>query len=69
MTYGFKVVEDMIEGLSDWMDEKGYTSVDQVVGRAVPNASDWQHLNLNYIAKAKIDQDLCIQVRPLPHCL
>ncbi|EEE46585.1 NAD-dependent dihydropyrimidine dehydrogenase subunit PreA [Roseibium alexandrii] len=61
MTYGFKVVEDMIEGLSDWMDEKGYTSVDQVVGRAVPNASDWQHLNLNYIAKAKIDQDLCIQ--------
>ncbi|WP_428529311.1 NAD-dependent dihydropyrimidine dehydrogenase subunit PreA [Roseibium sp.] len=61
MTYGFKVVEDMIEGLSDWMDEKGYTSVDQVVGRAVPNASDWQHLNLNYIAKAKINQDLCIE--------
>ncbi|MCV0428932.1 MAG: NAD-dependent dihydropyrimidine dehydrogenase subunit PreA [Roseibium sp.] len=61
MTYGFKVVEDMIEGLSDWMDEKGYTSVDQFVGSAVPNVSDWQYLNLNYIAKAKIDQDLCIQ--------
>ncbi|GAA0787066.1 NAD-dependent dihydropyrimidine dehydrogenase subunit PreA [Roseibium denhamense] len=61
MTYGFKVVEDMIEGLSDWMDQKGYTSVDQIVGRAVPNASDWQHLNLNYIAKAKINQDLCIE--------
>ncbi|QDG74870.1 NAD-dependent dihydropyrimidine dehydrogenase subunit PreA [Labrenzia sp. PHM005] len=61
MTYGFKVVEDMIEGLSDWMDQKGYTSVDQIVGKAVPNASDWQHLNLNYIAKAKINQDLCIE--------
>ncbi|SHL21684.1 NAD-dependent dihydropyrimidine dehydrogenase subunit PreA [Roseibium suaedae] len=61
MTYGFKVVEDMIEGLSDWMDSAGYTSIDQVTGRAVPNCSDWQHLNLNYIAKAKIDQDLCIK--------
>ncbi|MCK7613918.1 NAD-dependent dihydropyrimidine dehydrogenase subunit PreA [Roseibium sediminicola] len=61
MTYGFKVVEDMIDGLSDWMDKKGYTSVDQFVGSAVPNVSDWQYLNLNYIAKAKIDQDLCIQ--------
>ncbi|WP_420412616.1 NAD-dependent dihydropyrimidine dehydrogenase subunit PreA [Roseibium sp.] len=61
MTYGFKVVEDMIEGLSDWMDQKDYTSVDQIVGKAVPNASDWQHLNLNYIAKAKINQDLCIE--------
>ncbi|MBD8891944.1 NAD-dependent dihydropyrimidine dehydrogenase subunit PreA [Roseibium litorale] len=61
MTYGFKVVEDMIEGLSDWMDSAGYTSIDQVTGRAVPNCSDWQHLNLNYIAKAKINQDLCIK--------
>ncbi len=61
MTYGFRVVEDMIEGLSDWMDTKGYTSVDQFVGSAVPNVSDWQYLNLNYIAKAKIDQDLCIE--------
>jgi len=61
MTYGFKVVEDMIEGLKDWMDTAGYSSVAEVVGRAVPNCSDWQHLNLNYIAKAKINQDLCIK--------
>ncbi|WP_346912961.1 NAD-dependent dihydropyrimidine dehydrogenase subunit PreA [uncultured Roseibium sp.] len=61
MTYGFKVVEDMIEGLKDWMETAGYSSVSEVVGRAVPNCSDWQHLNLNYIAKAKIDQDLCIK--------
>ncbi len=60
MTYGFKVVEEMISGLSQWMDEKGYASVDEVVGRAVPNVRDWQHLNLNFIAKAKIDQDKCI---------
>ncbi|UYV39462.1 NAD-dependent dihydropyrimidine dehydrogenase subunit PreA [Rhodobacteraceae bacterium D3-12] len=61
MTYGFKVVQEMISGLSDWMDEKGYTSTDQFIGNAVPNLSDWQYLNLNYIAKAKIDQNACIK--------
>ena len=61
MTYGFKVVQEMISGLSEYMDEKGITSTAEIVGRAVPNVKDWQDLNLNYIAKAKIDQDLCIK--------
>jgi len=60
MTYGFKIVQEMISGLEQWMDEKGVTSVDQIVGRAIPNTVDWKDLNLNYIAKAEIDQDLCI---------
>ncbi|MCF4097987.1 NAD-dependent dihydropyrimidine dehydrogenase subunit PreA [Maritalea mediterranea] len=61
MTYGFKVVQEMITGLSDWMDEKGIASIDEFVGRAVPNVTDWQYLNLNYVTKAKINQDLCIE--------
>ncbi len=61
MTYGFKVVQEMISGLSDWMDKKGYTSTDQFIGKAVPNVTDWQYLNLNFITKAKIDQDACIK--------
>jgi dihydropyrimidine dehydrogenase (NAD+) subunit PreA len=51
----------MKAGLSDWMDGKGYTSVSQVTGRAVPNVTDWQYLNLNYVTKARIDQDACIK--------
>ena len=61
MTYGFSVVREMISGLSDWMDEKGHTSVADLVGRAVPNVTDWQYLNLNYVSKARIDQDACIK--------
>ena len=61
MTYGFKIVEDMISGLSEWMDKSGHNTLDDFIGRAVPNVSDWQYLNLNYIAKAKIDQDKCIK--------
>lgn len=60
MTYGFKIVSEMIEGLQNWMDAQGHASLDDVIGRAVPNVTDWQYLNLNYVTKAKIDQDMCI---------
>ena len=60
MTYGFKIVQEMISGLSQYLDEKGLGSTADLVGRAVPNISDWQHLNLNYVTKARINQDLCI---------
>ncbi len=60
MTYGFKIVQEMISGLSQWMDEKGHTAVSDFVGMAVPNVTDWQYLNLNYVTKAMISQDDCI---------
>ncbi len=61
MTYGFRIVDEMKSGLSDWMDKKGYKTVDDFRGLAVGNATDWQYLNLNYVVKAQIDQDLCIK--------
>ncbi len=61
MTYGFKIVQEMIDGLSEWMDQKGYKNIADFQGKAVPNVTDWQYLNLNYVTKAKIDQDACIK--------
>jgi dihydropyrimidine dehydrogenase (NAD+) subunit PreA len=61
MVYGFKIIEDLIDGLSNFLDEKGMQSVDELVGRALPSVTDWQYLNLNHIEKALIDQDKCIQ--------
>ncbi len=61
MTYGFKIIEELTAGLSQWMDEKGHTSVSDFMGQAVPNVTDWQYLNLNYVAKARIDQESCIK--------
>ncbi|MDJ1007360.1 MAG: NAD-dependent dihydropyrimidine dehydrogenase subunit PreA [Paracoccaceae bacterium] len=60
MTYGFKIVEEMAAGLSSYLDEKEM-SLSDLVGRATPNVTDWQYLNLNYVTKARIDQDLCIK--------
>lgn len=60
MTYGFKIVGEMAAGLEAWMDGKGYAGIEDFRGMAVPNVTDWQYLNLNYVTKARIDQDLCI---------
>ena len=61
MTYGFKIVQDMVDGLSNYMDEKGFASIESFRGRAVPSIVNWNQLNLNHIEKARIDQDACIQ--------
>ncbi|MDA5093138.1 NAD-dependent dihydropyrimidine dehydrogenase subunit PreA [Aliiroseovarius sp. KMU-50] len=61
MTYGFKVVQEMASGLSQWMAEKGYNSTADFVGMATPKVTDWQHLNLDYVTKAEINQDDCIK--------
>ena len=61
MHYGFKIVDDLVDGLGNWMDEKGYGDLSALVGRAVPNVTDWQYLDLNYKTIARIDQDLCIK--------
>jgi dihydropyrimidine dehydrogenase (NAD+) subunit PreA len=61
MTYGFKIVQEMISGLEAWMDEKGHPNLDAFIGRASRNMTDWQYLNLNYVTKARINQDLCIK--------
>ena len=60
MTYGFKVVQEMISGLGQYLDDKDIALSD-LIGRAVPNVTDWQFLNLNYTTKAVIDQDMCIK--------
>ena len=61
MTYGFKVVQEMIAGLANFMDSKGYRTIQDFRGQAAPNVTDWQYLDLNYVAKAHINQDLCIK--------
>src|SRR6204780_2860619 len=60
MHYGFRIVEDMIDGLSNWMDEKGFATIDDFRGRSLPNVTEWKHLNLNYKIIARIHPDKCI---------
>ncbi|MBT9492303.1 MAG: NAD-dependent dihydropyrimidine dehydrogenase subunit PreA [Paucibacter sp.] len=61
MVYGFKIVQDMCSGLNNFMDEKGYKTLDEMRGLAVPSVKNWNQLNLNHVEKAVINQDSCIQ--------
>jgi dihydropyrimidine dehydrogenase (NAD+) subunit PreA len=61
MVYGFKIIDDLVDGLDNFLDRKGFASVRELVGKAVPSVTDWQYLNLNHVDKAWIDQDLCIK--------
>jgi len=61
MHFGFKIVEDMIDGLNNWMDTKGYGAIEDFRGRAVANYVNWGDLNLNYKTIAEIDQSLCVR--------
>jgi dihydropyrimidine dehydrogenase (NAD+) subunit PreA len=60
MHYGFRIVEDMLDGLSNWMDERGFATLADLRGRSLPNVQDWGDLNLNFKVIAEIHQDKCI---------
>jgi dihydropyrimidine dehydrogenase (NAD+) subunit PreA len=60
MHYGYRIVEDMIEGLSEWLDSSGVGSVRALRGRAVNAYREWGDLDLNYKLIAKIDPKSCI---------
>ncbi|WP_050180389.1 NAD-dependent dihydropyrimidine dehydrogenase subunit PreA [Domibacillus robiginosus] len=60
MHHGFSIVEDMIDGLSNYLDSKGLASVEELIGRTVPRYSDWGNLDLNYKVVAHINRNTCI---------
>src|SRR5450755_345691 len=60
MHYGFRIVEDMIDGLSNWMDEKGFRTLDDFRGLSLPRVTNWNQLNLNYKIVADINHEKCI---------
>ena len=60
MKYGFRIINDLCSGLSNWMDEKGYATVNDFVGLSVPKITRWEELDLNFHITAKINQDNCI---------
>ena len=60
MHYGYRIVEDMIEGLDSWMDEKDFKTIEDFRGRSLPKVTEWKHLNLNYKIVARISEQKCI---------
>ncbi len=60
MHYGYRIVEDMIDGLGRWMDEKGFRTLDDFRGRSLERVAGWGELDLNFKIIARIHPELCI---------
>src|SRR3954465_2648138 len=60
MKHGFRIVEDMCEGLNNWMDEKGFKTLEDFIGRSVDSITHWEDLDINFHWVANINQDKCI---------
>ena len=61
MHYGFRIIEDLCDGLSNWMDEKGFATIPDVVARSLHHVSDFKDFDLSFRAVARIDQNKCIR--------
>jgi dihydropyrimidine dehydrogenase (NAD+) subunit PreA len=60
MKYGFRIIEDMCEGLNNWMDDKGFKTIYDFIGKSVPTLTNWEDLDINFHIVANINQDKCI---------
>lgn len=60
MQYGYRIVEDMCNGLSHYLEDQGYNSLEEMVGVANKNIIPCEELDRSYIVYPKIDLDKCV---------
>ncbi|MGX6445857.1 NAD-dependent dihydropyrimidine dehydrogenase subunit PreA [Neobacillus sp. K501] len=60
MQYGYRIVEDMISGLSHFMDERGVDSLEELVGIAVKNIIPAENLDRSFQIIPSIDESKCV---------
>jgi dihydropyrimidine dehydrogenase (NAD+) subunit PreA len=53
-------VEDMIEGLSDYMNARGISRAHDLIGQALPKLQDTDHFDLKRQGIATYDMERCI---------
>jgi dihydropyrimidine dehydrogenase (NAD+) subunit PreA len=61
MHYGYRIIEDLCDGLSNWMDEKGFKTIADVSGHSLHRVSEFKNFDLSYRAVARIDAAKCIE--------
>jgi dihydropyrimidine dehydrogenase (NAD+) subunit PreA len=61
MHYGFRIIEDLCDGLGRWMDLKGFQTIEDVVGKSLQRISDFKDFDLSFRAIARINSELCIK--------
>ena len=60
MHYGYVIVQDMVEGLQDWMASKGYDRLQDLVGKALPTLGRTDLFDLDRQGVAQYDLSRCV---------
>lgn len=60
MEYGYRIIDHLKEGLSIYMQEKGYNRVEEFRGKALPHIVLPEQLNRNRRLVCEIDRQSCI---------
>jgi dihydropyrimidine dehydrogenase (NAD+) subunit PreA len=60
MQYGYRIVEDMISGMSYYLAEKGFSSIKEIVGIALPNIVPAEEIDRDFKVQVQIDKNKCI---------
>ncbi|MGD0726071.1 MAG: NAD-dependent dihydropyrimidine dehydrogenase subunit PreA [Spirochaetia bacterium] len=58
--YGYRIVEDMIEGITDYMVSRGITSMADLIGKTLPHLKETDHFDLKRQGVAQYDLEKCI---------
>ncbi len=58
--YGYRIVEDMLEGLSDYMESRGIHRVTELIGKALPTITETGEFDLSRQGVARYDMDRCV---------
>lgn len=61
MQYGYRIVEDMKNGLMHYMEEQGVDHLEQLVGLANKNIIPAESLNRDYIVRPSFDLEKCVK--------
>ena len=60
MEYGYRIIDDLILGMQNYMAERGLDSMESLVGEQLPNFSLPHDLDRETIVYPKIDRERCI---------
>lgn len=60
MQYGYRIIDDLREGLQLYMQRKGYSSLSLLTGLAVSNIVPPEFLDRTTICRPIIDRELCV---------
>jgi dihydropyrimidine dehydrogenase (NAD+) subunit PreA len=60
MQYGYRVIDDLIEGMKNYLSTHGYKSISEIVGKALEQVVSAEELERSSICYPKFDRSKCI---------